>query len=204
MKKALIAFSVSIAIAVLSLPAATFASIGVGVGTGRIVIDEPIKAGSIYTLPSVTVFNTGTEKATYTMDVTLNEKQDQLKPNPDWFSFSPKEFTLLPQKSQIVIPTFHPPIRTQAGEYFAYLEAHPAQTVQQGNAAIGVAAATKLSFKVEPSNFFLGIFYRFLAIYLLFSPWSYIITGFIVIILIILLLKRYLRFNIHVSKIKEE
>lgn len=152
------------------------ASIGVGVGTGRIVVREELKAGGIYTLPSVTVFNTGTEEATYTMDVTLNEKQPQLKPDPAWFSFSPRQFKLKPKQSQVVVPTLRPPLKTKPGAYFAYLEAHPAETVQQGGAAVGVAAATKLSFSLSSSNIFYSLWYRLQAIFREYQPWSQIVS----------------------------
>jgi P pilus assembly chaperone PapD len=176
----------------LALPAAAVASVGVGIGTGRIVISEKIKSGSIYSLPPVTVFNTGTQKATYTMAVTLNEKQAQLKPDPKWFSFSPRQFTLQPGKSQTVIPTLHPPLATPPGSYFAYLEAHPAQTVKQGTAAVGVAAATKLSFSVVPSNVFLAIYYRIVALYRQYEPWSQLVSIGLVVGIIITVMNKYL------------
>lgn len=163
-------------LACLAFPASALASVGVGVGTGRISIKEDIKAGSIYNLPPITVFNTGTENATYTMAVTLNEKQPELKPDPKWFTFSPQQFTLTPNQSQTVVPTFHPPLVTPPGAYFAYLEAHPDQTVQQGATAVGVAAATKLSFTVKASNIFLSILYRLVALYKQFRPWSQVVV----------------------------
>jgi hypothetical protein len=185
-------------VCLLSAPA--LASVGVGVGTGRITIREPIKAGKIYTLPPVTVFNTGTQTATYTMAVTLNAKQPQLKPDPAWFSFTPDKFTLRPHAAQTVIPTFHPPLVTRPGNYFAYLEAHPAETVRQGTTSIGVAAATKLSFNVTSSNIFLALWYRLAAIYSHFSPWSYLLTALLLIAIILVILKRRLRFELRITK----
>ncbi len=176
----------------LILPATALASIGVGVGTGRIAITEKIKSGSIYTLPPITVFNTGTEEATYTMAVTLNETQPQLKPDPKWFSFSPLQFKLKPGNSQTVIPTLKPPIKTRPGDYFAYLEAHPAQTVQQGATAVGVAAATKLSFTLAPSNILYGILYRIAALYRQYEPWSQIASVGLALGIIILVMDKYL------------
>jgi hypothetical protein len=181
-------------------PAVTLASIGVGVGTGRIEVKEELKNGGIYTLPSVVVFNTGTQKADYSMDVTLNEKQPQLKPNPKWFSFSPNRFSLEPGKSQVVTPSINLPISTPPGEYFAYLEAHPAGTVQQGNTAVGVAAATKLSFTVKPTNMFFGILFRLWSLFKQFAPYSYIATTSIVILLVWRVIRKWLRFEIKVKK----
>lgn len=181
-----------VAISIFILPATAIASVGVGVGTGRINVAEKLKSGGIYTLPPVTVFNTGTEAATYTMDVTLNEKQSQLKPNPAWLSFSPRQFTLSPGRSQLVTPTLHPPLRTPPGNYFAYLEAHPAETVKQGTATVGVAAATKLSFSVVPSNIFLDILFRLIALYRHYEPWSQIGSVLLAAGTIILILNKFI------------
>ena len=189
MKRALVAWALFVF--VLCMPAAVFARVGVGVGTGRIEISEDIRSGSIYTLPPITVFNTGDETATYQMLVTLNETQDELKPNPDWFSFEPSSFVLEPGGAQSVTPTFHPPIRTQPGNYFAYLEARPSETVEQGTAVVGVAAATKLSFRVVPSSLFDGIYYRLKALYEQYRPLSTILTYAVPAAILLLILNRF-------------
>ena len=179
-------------LALLAVPAVAAADVGVGVGTGKIEIQETIKTGGIYTLPAVTVFNTGTEKSAYKMLVTFNQTQPQLKPKAEWFSFSPAQFELEPNKSQVVTPTLHAPLRAQPGDYFAYLEARPAETVQQGTATIGVAAATKLSFKMGQSNILFAIGYRLLSLYRQFEPWSQIVSVAVVLVIILSLLNRYL------------
>lgn len=178
-------------LSLLLIPASALASIGVGVGTGKIEVNEKLKAGGIYTLPPITVFNVGTEPATYTVAVTLNEEQPQLKPDPKWFSFSPAQFTLEPHQSQIVTPTLRPPIRTQPGNYFAYLEAHPAETAQQGTTTIGVAAATKLSFTLAPSGLFFGLLYRLLGLYRFYEPWTQIAAALIVLAIVLLIINRF-------------
>jgi hypothetical protein len=85
----------------LFMPITAMASVGVGVGTGKIEIKEQLKAGSVYTLPPITVFNTGTETAAYTMSLALNETQDQLKPNAKWFSFSPAQLAWIPASPKL-------------------------------------------------------------------------------------------------------
>lgn len=186
---------------ILVTPATALATIGVGVGTGRIVVRDDIKSGKIYKLPPITVFNTGTERATYTVSVTLNEKQPQLKPDPDWISFSPDTFALSPGKAQVVTPTLHPPLRAKPGEYFAYLEAHPEKTVTKGSTAVGVAAATKLSFHVTPSNIFIALFDRLIAVLQLFSPWSYIAIALAILLLVYRRLRKHFNFSIRISKV---
>lgn len=177
-----------------------FASVGVGVGTGRISVKEPMRAGGIYTLPAITVFNTGTEEATYSMYLTLNEKQPQHKPNPAWFSFSPNKFTLKPKQSQLVTPTFKPPVVATPGDYFAYLEARPSKTVKQGSAVIGVAAAAKLDFKLTSSNIFVGAWYRILDVYKRSQPWISIALIALLIAVTYKILRKYIRIDISRTK----
>jgi hypothetical protein len=185
----------TVALLLLVLPATALASIGVGVGTGRIAVSEKLRAGGIYQLPPVTVFNTGTQTANYSMSVTLNQTQPQLKPNPKWFSFSPAQFRLAPGHSQIVTPTINMPVSMQPGDYFAYLEAHPKETTKQGTARVGVAAATKLSFSVKASNIFFAILYRLLSLYRKYEPWSQIVTGLLVVGVVIRLAGRFVNFQ---------
>ena len=184
----------------LAIPATVFASIGVGVGTGIIDVSDKLRAGGIYNLPAVVVYNTGTETATYSMSLTLNETQEQLKPNPAWFSFSPIEFQLEPGRSQTVTPTLSLPVRIEPGSYYGYLEAHPVETTEQGTTRVGVAAATILRFDVEASNLFWAILYRIRSLYRQAEPWSHVAVGVVVAVIILLINKRYLHINIKITR----
>lgn len=190
---------VSAVLLLIALPVLSSAEIGVGVGTGKIRIDKPIKSGGIYDLPPVLVYNTGDVTARYAMHVTLNETQKELKPNPEWFSFHPNSFDLKPGRSQLVTPTFSPPINTPPGKYFGYLEAYPDATVNQGSATIGIAAATKLYFEVESSNTLLALLNRAKALYMHYAPWTYIVTILIGLVFIRAVMRRYLRINIQIT-----
>lgn len=112
-------------IVVLILPLAVFAKIGVGVGTGKIKVDEPVKPGSVYNLPSIAVFNTGDEAGDYEMGVAYHSGQPELRPDKEWFNFTPSSFYLEPNQSQSVAIRLTLPVKTQPGDYFAYLEARP-------------------------------------------------------------------------------
>ena len=46
-----------------------FASIGVGVGTGKIELDEILRPGLDYSLPPITVINTGDEASEFILTV---------------------------------------------------------------------------------------------------------------------------------------
>lgn len=184
------------ALLLLVVPGTALASIGVGVGTGRINVADKLRAGGIYKLPPVTVFNTGTETANYSMYVTLNQTQRQLKPDPKWFSFSPAQFRLAPGRSQIVTPYINLPVSMPPGNYFAYLEAHPLETAKQGTAKIGVAAATKLSFSVKASNIFFAILYRLLSLYREFEPWSQLATALLAVGVVYKITRRFIKIQI--------
>ncbi len=57
-----------------------FANLGVGVGTGKIVVDEQLKPGMIYQLPSFSVINTGDIASDYSVGVAYHEGQEELQP----------------------------------------------------------------------------------------------------------------------------
>jgi len=141
--------SVILASLVLSLSVSfAFAKVGVGVGLGKVQIDEELFPGGIYNLPSLPVLNTGDEDGTYEVEVTYLTDQEEMRPASEWFSFSPQSFPLVAGASQLVDVSLTLPVDARPGDYFAFLEAHP---VAEGEGVtIGVAAATKLNFSVEP------------------------------------------------------
>ncbi|MDQ3094216.1 MAG: hypothetical protein M3Q70_03520 [bacterium] len=180
------------------------ADIGVGVGVGKIDIQEPIKAGGIYRLPEIVVYNTGDQDAKYAMHLTLNETQPELKPDPAWFSFEPASFNLKPQESRIVTPIFTPPLSTPAGDYYGYLEAYPDATTEQGSAKIGVAAATKLRFKVISSSRSQAIINRIKALYEKFTPASHIFSALLILVALALALRKFIKFDIKITAGKKQ
>ena len=187
---------------VLVLPVVVFARIGVGVGAGKIHINEPLKAGGIYDLPAIPVLNTGDEPAEYIFSVQYHEGQEQitdmgLKPAEAWFNFTPATFPLEPGKVQAVKVTLTLPAKIKPGNYFAYLEARPVKKATTGGVtSIGIAAATQLWFTVAPSNFFQGIYYRFISLYSRYHPWDTIILAAIFIIALLWFVSKKFKFQI--------
>lgn len=149
--------------------------IGVGVSLGRIVVDDPLRPGGIYRLPSVAVINTGEERSTYEMALTYHQGQKQRRPPREWVSFAPKSFTLEPGESQLVSITLSIPANAWPGEYFAYLEA--GVVAEQGGFAVGVAAATKLYFSVQAATRLAALSARVSSLVEINAPYSYIIPG---------------------------
>jgi len=186
-------------ITALIFPFVAFGSIGVGVGTGKIQVDEPLKPGLIYNIPPLTVVNTGDEPTEYTVFIDYSGNQPELKPNKEWFSFEPLQFALEPGQSRIVQIKLTLPIKTNPGDYFAYLEASPIKkTTASGGTTIGVAAAAKLYFTIAPANIFQGIYYRFISIYTRYHPWDTIVLAIIFVAVLILLFRK--RFKIQIAK----
>lgn len=183
----------------LFIPACLFAKIGVGVGTGKIVMDEPLKAGGIYDLHPLSVINTGDQPGDYAISVEYHEQQPQGKPESSWFIFSPDTFHLEPGGAKVVNISLRLPVRVKPGEYFAYLEAHPAKQSKAGETTIGVAAASKLYFSVAPANIFQALYHKSVFLFREFYPWSYISSVVAVLAALLLVLRRFFTFNLGIS-----
>ncbi len=181
-----------------------YAKIGVGVGTGKIVVNDVLKPGQIYTLPSLTVLNTGDEKSTYKVSITYHEQQPELMPPQDFFQFSPEQFELDPGDAKVVNIKLNLPLKVEPGKYFAYLEASPTATAEtEAGTSIGVAAAAKLYFEIAPANIFQALYYKLASLWELYSPWTLRVTILIGLIIIILLLRKFLNINISLRKKNE-
>jgi hypothetical protein len=190
---------------VFFLPVLVLARIGVGVGTGKIVVDQPLKPGLIYTLPSLMVLNTGDEPGEYGVSIEYHEGQEAnpemgLKPAKEWLSFEPEKFHLEPGQAQQVQIKLSLPVKgVKPGQYFAYLEGHPVKKDVAGQTTIGVAAAAKLYFRVAPANFFAGVYYRIVSLFALYSPWSYVVLAIVVAAILIALFRQFFSLNIGIS-----
>jgi len=193
------------ALLILTMPSETMAGIGVGVGTGKIVIDETLKPGTIYRLPPISVINTGDVEGRYSLTVTYHQDQKELRPEIEWFKFSPNEFNLKPGQIQSVEMTLDLPIQTVPGDYFAYLEAFPlSNTDDGGGTTIGIAAASKIYFSVDPENMIMGIYYKALSLWNFYAPWPARISILLGAIILIVIAKKYLNIDIKLKKSSEK
>jgi len=183
----------------LVLPSVVFASVGVGVNLGKIEIDEPLKPGGIYSFPSIGVINKGDEAGEFEFEITYHQDQPELRPEADWFRFTPTEFHLEPNKSQSVIVELVLPIKAKPGDYFAYLEAHPVVKAGPGT-TIGVAAATKTYFTVEPANIWQSLIFRVSTFFAFYAPWTYVVLTLIIGAILITLFQKFFSFNLNIKK----
>jgi hypothetical protein len=187
----------ALALAALVQPSgAALADLGVGISHGEIVIDEKLAQGSRQRLPSVTVSNTGPESARYEVVISFVQDQRELRPDPDWFRFEPQAFDLDPGESQAVSIRLNVDDGAEPGDYFALIEAHPIQS--EAGVTVGVAAATKLFFEVEPSNFFELWRLRIAQFFDDNSPYSVVLPPVLAGILLLYLLSR--RFRLRVER----
>ncbi len=191
-----------ILLAIFSIMNQTFARVGVGIGTGRIVVDEILKPGMVYQLPPLSVVNTGDEPAPYSVGVSFHQDQTQKMPAEEWFVFSPHDFQLDPGGSQTVEVTLRLPLATEPGEYFAYLQAFPNLQSEGGATLIGIAAAAKLEFTVEPANMLAGIYYRLLFFWRQYQPWTAIALAGLAFMLFAAIFRRLFSFELNVKKRK--
>lgn len=179
----------------LFISSVSYAKVGVGMGAGEIRIQESIKLGGMYELPSVRIFNTGDEVTTYTMNIAYHQDRHELRPQKDWFSFSPKEFTLEPNQSQEVRVSMSVPLREKPGSYFAFIESGPISKNEVGT-SVGIAVATKLFFTIIPANVFQAIVFRATSFFEIYSPWSWLGLVTIILIFVLIILRRFISLNI--------
>jgi len=177
-------------------PINVLAKIGVGVGTGKIQVDEKLKPGIIYNLPSLAVINTGNEPSDYVVSISFQQDQPEIKPDQNWFVFTPSKFYLQPGEVKNVSIKLNLPLKVIPGDYFAYLEAQPVKRVENGKTSIGVAAAAKLYFTVVPANILQGIYYKVVSLFKVYAPWPQRAAALLGLIVVFIFVKKYLKINI--------
>lgn len=176
------------------------AKIGVGVNTGKIQVDEKLKAGMIYKLPPITIINTGDEPSEYGTSIGYHQDQPELWPKQDWFIFTPRQFHLEPGKAQLVEIKINLPLKIEPGDYFAYLEGHPVATAKKGTTTIGVAAAAKLYFTVVPANIFYGIYYKIVTFFKVYAPWPQRVVIALLIVGLLVIFKKFFNIKVNLKK----
>lgn len=178
------------------------AKTGVGIGIGKISIDEPLSSGGIYELPAIPVINTGDEATTYDISVTYFADQPQLKVKPEWVTFQPSQLRLEPGQSQTTSVTLTLPLKTPPGDYFALLQAKPATS--DSGVSVGVAAATKLSFTIQPGSVLGAAVHRARNLIDAHRATALIIASISLFAPILFLAKRYLNIKISLKNTNQQ
>jgi len=191
------AFLLAALLAVI-LPADAVADPGVGVSLGRIEIADKLRPGGSYTLPSLSVLNTGDEPGDYAVGISYLESDERLRPPATWFDLVPQRFSLEPGQAQVVRVRMLLPTGAEPGDYSALIEAGPA--VKRGSVRIGVAAATRLSFTVTPTSWLQAQRLRLNRWLEESEPWSTIVPGSLLGGVVILALRRFVPFRVRVER----
>ena len=176
----------------------SYAERGVGVNLGQIKIEDRLSPGGGYSLPALGVINTGDKYGDYEVVITYLEGQKESRPPEAWFNFNPNRFSLAAGDGQTVEIRLELPTGADPGDYFAFVEAHP--LAENSGPSIGLAAATKLSFSVKPSNWFEVQAIRFNRYIDDSQPWSYVIPFAILVVLLLLLARRFFRVGLRVER----
>ena len=156
---------------------------GVGVDVGQLAVGRTLEPGQSYDLPRIGVTNTGDETTEYGLSVGHLDGQSARLPDPDWISFAPQRFVLEPGQTRDVSIEIVLPANAEPGDYFALLRAQTAPP-ESGGASLGVAAATKLSFTVEPASWFEAQRHRINRWLDDYAPWTYILpAGLLLVVL---------------------
>jgi hypothetical protein len=129
-------------------PGLSRASIGVGVQGAPVRLRGVAQPGGSYSLPPVYVVNTGTQDETISMRVQRLSAGPGRTVPPSWIHFAENGLQLPASGSariplQLVVPTDARP-----GKYFSDVLVAGSAGITVGKANLGVAAATKLEFRV--------------------------------------------------------
>jgi hypothetical protein len=145
-----VVLTVPIALAVLwYLPVASEASIGVGVQAGPVRLGSVAHPGGSYALPAVYVVDTGTQAEFVTVRIERLSRGSGLAVPPSWIQPGPG-VQLQPHRSAQIPLQLVVPDGARSGDYLSDVVATGSVTVSAGTANLGVAAATKLEFRVGP------------------------------------------------------
>lgn len=164
----------------MAVPAPAQAEPGVTLGIGKIVMNEPLRAGGHYPLPQVPVTNSGTVESAYQVVINTIEGQEEMKPDPAWFAIRPQSFRLKPQERQEVTVSLDLPWLLKPGAYFCLIQVGP--VVEAQGTGLGVAAAAKLYFTVEHGNILTATLYSVLDALQKRAPWSYLVLAAVLLV----------------------
>jgi hypothetical protein len=137
-------------ILLLAIPAMARASIGVGIQAGPVRLSSAAHPGGSYALPPVYVVNTGTQPESLTIGIErISAGAARLVP-ASWVRASGSAVRLdHNQGTHIPLQLVIPPT-ARPGQYLSDVIVRGSVAVSDGSANLGVAAATKLEFSIEP------------------------------------------------------
>jgi hypothetical protein len=155
---------------------------GVAIDLGEVAVTDQLVPGAGYQLPVLGISNPGNERASYRMTVSYVTDQNAFEPPESWFRFDPAEFTLAPGETKAVRARLSLPIGADAGNYEALLGA---QVVTEGEGGqVGAAAASRLSFTVEPASTLEAVWLKVKRFFTENVPWTYLVPAALLALLV--------------------
>ena len=137
-------------IVLLAVPATAQASVGVGIQAGPVRLGAAAHPGGSYALPPVYVVNTGSQPESLTVRVE-RVSAGSGRPVPVSWVHAPGSAVRLSHNQGTRIPLqLIIPATAQPGEYLSDVVVRGSAALSDGGANLGVAAATKLEFRVAP------------------------------------------------------
>lgn len=148
---ALAALAVPLAVVMpLAIPAVAQASVGVGIQAGPVRLTGAAHPGGSYALPPVYVENTGTQpESVYVRIERLSSGSGRPVP-PAWVHAASQGIHLGHGQSVRIPLELVLPAAVKPGQYLSDVVVRGSAALSDGHANFGVAAATKLEFRVVP------------------------------------------------------
>jgi hypothetical protein len=169
-------FITSIVLAAVAVGVGTpsaLASKGVAIDLGRVEIQQKLTPGGSYRLPVMGVRNPGTETTSYELKASPLLLKGRDAPSESWFRFSPARLTLKPKETRAVKVRIDLPTRADPGNYVALVGP---QIVTNGSGAqVGAAAASRVTFSVEPATTLGAYWLKLKTFFSDHAPWSYVV-----------------------------
>ena len=179
-----------------ALAATATASRGVAIDLGRIEIQQRLTPGGAYRLPVMGVRNSGRERTRYELHASALKLDERDSPPEGWFRFSPARLTLKPGETGRVRIRIELPTGAAPGDYAALVGP---QIVTKGSGArVGAAAASRVTFTVEPATWLQARWLKLKASLGDTTPWSWLVPT--VALLAMLGRRLRLRFAVRIER----
>jgi hypothetical protein len=119
------------------------------------------------------VRNPGTEQTRYELHASGLELDGRDAPPEEWFHFSPARLTLKPGETRRVRIRIELPTRADPGDYAALVG--PQIVTTGAGAHVGAAAASRVTFTVEPATWLQARWLKLKTFFDDNSPWSWLV-----------------------------
>ena len=136
-------------LAVLAVPATAQASVGVGIQAGPVLLSGAAHPGGSYALGPVYVVNTGTQPESLAIRIERLSPGSARAVPASWISPGPPVRLSHGESARIPLELVVP-ATAKPGRYLTDVVVRGSAAVSDGSANLGVAAATKLEFRIAP------------------------------------------------------